>query len=130
MFMIAGVGKLAAGDTGPEPYKGKRGHQRWQKMRENVIKEWEAEQEKKAQATHHPEQSQATGSSSVAEHGDERISEAVHGIGVGHHVPDSGDSHRNAPEHKKSSEGVMKENSESHKKESIMHKLKEKLSKH
>jgi hypothetical protein len=44
MFPIAGIEKLAGGDTGSEPYKGKRGAQRWQKMRENVIKEWEAEQ--------------------------------------------------------------------------------------
>jgi hypothetical protein len=44
MFPVAGVSKLAGGDTGPEPYKGKRGQERWQKMRENVIKEWEAEQ--------------------------------------------------------------------------------------
>ncbi|KAH7066504.1 hypothetical protein FB567DRAFT_555899 [Paraphoma chrysanthemicola] len=124
---------IFAGNTDPKPYKGKRGQQRWQKMRENVIKEWEAEQvpaEEKAQARQHPEQPQATRSSPVAEHGDERISEAGHGIGVGHHVPDSRDSHRNGPEHKKSSEGVVKANSESHKKESIMHKLKEKLSKH
>ena len=43
MFPVAGVSKLAGGDT-DEPYKGKRGQERWQKMRENVIKEWEAEQ--------------------------------------------------------------------------------------
>ena len=44
MFPVAGIEKMAGGDTGDEPYKGKHGQERWQKMRENVIKEWEAEQ--------------------------------------------------------------------------------------
>jgi hypothetical protein len=44
MFPVAGIETLAGGDTGFEPYKGKKGAERWQKMRENVIKEWETEQ--------------------------------------------------------------------------------------
>jgi hypothetical protein len=46
MFPVAGIESLAGGDTGSEPYKGKKGQERWQKMRENVIRGWEAEQGK------------------------------------------------------------------------------------
>jgi hypothetical protein len=43
MFPVAGIESLSGGATS-EPYKGKHGQKRWEKMRENVIKEWEAEQ--------------------------------------------------------------------------------------
>ncbi|EAT80892.1 hypothetical protein HBI56_186460 [Parastagonospora nodorum] len=58
MFSVAGIETLAGGDTGSEPYKGKKGAERWQKMRENVIKEWETEQTKEVEtATVQPDKS-------------------------------------------------------------------------
>jgi hypothetical protein len=54
MFPVAGIESLAGGDTGSEPYKGKQGQERWQKMRENVIREWEAEQGRWSVGQIHP----------------------------------------------------------------------------
>ncbi|KAF2828279.1 hypothetical protein CC86DRAFT_405283 [Ophiobolus disseminans] len=129
MFDVGGVENLAGGSTGGEPYKGKHGQERWAKMRENVLKEWEAEQAKKDEAGQkaptQPSASEPSGGS-----GAERSalpSQSVNNAGEGQLGHEQGAGH-DAKQIEVGSPEVKHEPAKTE--GSKLHKLKEKLLKH